>query len=119
MTNGGITLIFQVLLSSVYTESRTFQLLTPPCQQGGWGCIKIWEQIQPGQLTPRSLFHTICCYDQYTSEGENQAGAAGQELAGHHLAGEQLHCESLVLYIPIILLLLLKLMLFSLHFLSY
>jgi len=36
-------LMFQLMLSSAYTESRPFQLLTPPHQQVGWGCIRIWE----------------------------------------------------------------------------
>ena len=29
-----------LLLSSAYTESRPFLLLTPPHQRGGWGCTR-------------------------------------------------------------------------------
>lgn len=31
------TLMVYLLLSSAYTKFRTFQVLTPTCQQGGWG----------------------------------------------------------------------------------
>uniref|UniRef100_A0A8B9YXA4 non-specific serine/threonine protein kinase n=1 Tax=Buteo japonicus TaxID=224669 RepID=A0A8B9YXA4_9AVES len=44
--------MFQLLLSSAYTESRPFLLLTPPHQQVGWGCTRSWERTQLGQLTP-------------------------------------------------------------------
>ena len=44
--------VFLLLLSSAYTESRSFLLLTPPHQQIGWGCTRSWEGTQLGQLTP-------------------------------------------------------------------
>ena len=44
--------MFSLLLSSAYTESRPFLLLTPPHQRGGWGCTRSWEGTQRGQLTP-------------------------------------------------------------------
>ena len=44
--------MFSLLLSSAYTESRPFLLLTAPHQRGGWGCTRSWEGTQPGQLTP-------------------------------------------------------------------
>jgi len=44
--------MFELLLSSAYTESRTFLLPTPPHQQLGWGCTRTWEGTQLGYLTP-------------------------------------------------------------------
>ena len=44
--------MFSLLLSSSYTESRPFLLLTPPHQWVGWGCTRSWEGTQLGQLTP-------------------------------------------------------------------
>ena len=44
--------MFSLLLSSAYTESRPFLLLTPPHQRVGWGCTRSWEGTQPGQLPP-------------------------------------------------------------------
>ncbi|XP_052652317.1 uncharacterized protein LOC128145747 isoform X3 [Harpia harpyja] len=37
---------------SAYTESRSFLLLTPPHQQGGWGGTRSSEGTQLGQLMP-------------------------------------------------------------------
>ena len=48
----GNTGMFQLLLSSAYTASRPFLLLTPPHQGVGWGCTRSWEGTQLGQLTP-------------------------------------------------------------------
>jgi len=42
---------FLLLLSSAHTASRSFLLLTLPHQRVGWGCTRIWEGTQPGQLT--------------------------------------------------------------------
>lgn len=44
------TPMFLLLLSSVYSKSRTFQLLPLSCQRGGWRCSWIWVMAQPGQL---------------------------------------------------------------------
>ena len=44
--------MFSLLLSSAYTASRPFLLLTPPHQRVGWGCTRSWEGTQLGQLTP-------------------------------------------------------------------
>lgn len=44
--------MFSLSLSRAYTESRSFLLLTPPHQRGGWGCTRSWEGTQLGQLTP-------------------------------------------------------------------
>jgi len=46
------TEMFSFLLSSTYTDSRSFLLLIPPHQRVGWGCTRIWEGTQLGQLTP-------------------------------------------------------------------
>ena len=57
--------MFSLLLSSAYTESRPFLLLTAPHQQGGWGCTKSWEDTQLGQLTPTdqrdTAYHMMSC----------------------------------------------------------
>lgn len=37
------TPIFSLFLNSVYTKLKTFQLLIPPCQQGGWECTSSWN----------------------------------------------------------------------------
>jgi len=47
--------MFYLLLSSSYTESRPFLLLTPPHQRVGWGCTRTWEETRPGQLTQTDL----------------------------------------------------------------
>jgi len=44
--------MFSLLLSSAYTESRPFVLLTLLLQQVGWGCTRSWDGTQLGQLTP-------------------------------------------------------------------
>ena len=55
---------FQLLLSSVYTKSRIFQLLVPS-QQEGWRGTKSWEGTQPGQLTQTGQrgipYHVTSC----------------------------------------------------------
>lgn len=37
-----------LLQGSAYTEPTTFQLLTLPCQQKGWGSTRSWEGTQLG-----------------------------------------------------------------------
>lgn len=43
--------MFQLLLSSAYTQSRPFMFLTSLQQWEGWVCNRIWERTQMGQLT--------------------------------------------------------------------
>ena len=53
-----------MLQSSAYIKPRTFQLLTPPCQRGGWGCTSSWEGIQPGKgysIPYDVLLSNKCC----------------------------------------------------------
>lgn len=49
--SGDNTPVFWLLPSSAYTKSRTFLLLTLPCQQVSWGCTRSWEHTEPGHLT--------------------------------------------------------------------
>jgi len=57
--------MFELLLSSAYTESRLFLLLTSPHQRVGWGCTRNWEATQLGQLTPTDQrdvpYHMMSC----------------------------------------------------------
>lgn len=60
--NGGNALMFSLLQDSVYTEPRPSLLLVLPCQRGGRGCTRSWEQTQPGQQTQtgqRDLSHNM------------------------------------------------------------
>ena len=71
--------VFSLLLSSAYTESRPFLLLTPPHQWAGWGCTRSWEGTQPGQLTPtdqRDIPHhmTYCAQHVKLEEEEGKGG---------------------------------------------
>ena len=54
----------QLLLSSVQTKSRIFQLLMPS-QQEGWRGTRSWEGTQPGQLTQTGQrgipYHVTSC----------------------------------------------------------
>ena len=66
-----------LLLSSTYTESRPFLLLTPPCQSVGWGFTRSWEGTQLGQVTPTdqrdiSSGRTSCSV--CTAEGRRRNG---------------------------------------------
>ena len=71
------TLMFSLLLSSVYTESRIFQLLVPS-QQEGWRGTRSWEGTQPGQLTPTAQrnvpYHVTSC-PVYKLRGAGLAGS--------------------------------------------
>ena len=64
--------VFWLLLSSAYTESRPFLLLTPPHQRVGWGGTRSWKGTQLGQLTPtdqRAIpYHMVSCL-AYKAEG--------------------------------------------------
>jgi len=65
------------LLSSAYTVSRPFLLLTPPHQRVGWGCIRSWEGTQPGQLTPadqRDVPYRRMSCSAYKAEGRRRKG---------------------------------------------
>jgi len=57
--------MFLLFLSSSYTVSRLFLLLTPPHQQVGWECRRSWEGTRLGQLTPSdqrdSPYHMMSC----------------------------------------------------------
>ena len=95
-----------MLLSSVQTKSRIFQLL--PSQQEGWRGTRSWEGTQPGQLTQTGQrdisYHVTSCPIYKLGGvglwGVGLGGITAQELTGGRLAsGEQLHCASLVLYI--------------------
>ena len=69
-------------LSSAYTESRPFLLLTPPCQRVGWGCTRSWEGTQPGQLTPTDQtdipYHMASC-SAIKSWGKKKEGGGHSE----------------------------------------
>ena len=73
----GNTAMFQLLLSSAYTESRPFLLLTPPHQRVGWGCTS-WEGTQLGQLTPTDQrdipYHMMSCSAYKAGEEEGRGG---------------------------------------------
>jgi len=81
-----------LLLSSAYTESRSFLLLIPSHQRVGWGCTRSWEAINPGQSTSadqRDIPYHMMSFSKKT-KGE-VGGAATQRLAGLRLFdGEQL-----------------------------
>ena len=67
--------MFSLLLSSAYTESRPFPLLTPPHQRRGWGCGRSWEGTQLGQLTPadqRDIPYHMMSYAQHIKLGEEE-----------------------------------------------
>ena len=69
--------MFALLLSSAYTESRPFLLLTPPHQQEGWGCTRTWEGTQLGQLTPtdqRDIPHHMASCSAYKAGGRRRKG---------------------------------------------
>lgn len=44
--------IFSLLLSSAYTTSRLFLLLTPLHQRVGWRCTRNWRGYKEGLLIP-------------------------------------------------------------------
>jgi len=56
------TKMFSLLMSSTYTESRPFLLLTLPHQQMCWGCTRSWDETQQGQLTPPDQRDIPACY---------------------------------------------------------
>ena len=66
--------MFQLSLSSLYTESRPFLLLTSPHQRVGWGCTRSWEGTQLGQLTQLTkwILHNIQHHAQHTKQGEEE-----------------------------------------------
>ena len=68
--------MFLLLLSSAYTESRLFLLLTPPHKWVGWGCTRSWEGTQLGQLTPtdqRAIpYHMTSCSAYKAGEEEGR-----------------------------------------------
>lgn len=52
-----------LLLSSVYTESRTSLFLVPFHQRAGWGYTRRWEGTQPEQLA--QLAQGVCHHTQH------------------------------------------------------
>lgn len=50
-----------LLLSRDYTAPKPFLSITPPHQQGGWGCTRRWEGTQWGQLisSDKRIFQII------------------------------------------------------------
>ena len=73
--------MFLLLLSSAYTESRPFLLLTPPHQRAGWGCTRSWEGTQLGQLTPTAQRdipdHMTSCSAYKAGGRRGKAGTIG------------------------------------------
>jgi len=61
----GSTGIFELLLSSAYTASKSVLLLTLLCQRVDWRCARSWEGTQLGQLTPADQrgvpYHVMLC----------------------------------------------------------
>ena len=69
--------MFLLLLSSAYTQSRPFLLLTPLHQQGGWRCTRSREGTQPGQLTPsdqRDIPYYMASCSAYKAGGRRRTG---------------------------------------------
>ena len=72
--------MFSLLLSSAYTESRPFLLLTPPYQRVGWGWAKSWEGTQPEQLTPpdqSDIPDHMTLYSATKAVGKEEGGTFG------------------------------------------
>lgn len=63
------TLMFYLLLSSVYNKSKTSQLLIP-CQPAGRRCTRSGEGTQTGPQLTEELSHTTEYHAQYIRLGE-------------------------------------------------
>jgi len=84
-------------LSSAYTASGPFLLLTLPSQQVGWAGTRSWEGTQLGQLIPTEKrdipYHMTSCSEKNPG-GWRLAGAAiAQGLAGHQSVGREQLCH--------------------------
>lgn len=67
----GNTGMFSLLLSSAF-RAKVFLLLASPCQEVSWGCTRIWEGIQSGQLKNSQGYPRPWCRDQPTELGRRK-----------------------------------------------
>ena len=68
---------FSLLLSSAYTMSRPFLLLTPPHQRVGWGCTRSWDGTLLGQLAQtnqRGISYHMKSHAAYKAGGRRRKG---------------------------------------------